>query len=641
MKHSQSSFTPNPAWSGFENTAVLIARILILQAIRHGGFQKLLTGWPCVIGLVLNKDHDPDLFDRAVVRLMDIAGFGQFRPSYEILSFGTVRKKRRRSELIDEMAATKTVIGIAAAERDFPGDFVLACDGILQVAALDGRTLKGVLRSVTGTDFSDAEVETFLEIPIAKLGAIIRRGRDPQVVRAKLRQCLANAEVKDIEDEMPPSLSDLSGYGEAAEWGFALAADLEDYRAGNIAWRDVDKGLLLAGPTGTGKTMFARALATTCQMPLFPHSAAKWQACGHLGEMLAAMRKAFHEAHQNSPAILFIDEIDAVGDRTAFLGENKDYSRQVVNGLLECIDGSDKREGVVIIGATNMPQHLDAALLRPGRLERTIEIPLPDAEARAGILEYYLEGLVPEADLGDLASSMEGMSGADIEMWVRSVRRSARTQRRPVGRDVFLSLQPKRRVLSQDDFQRACIHEAGHIVVGLALRDDLQAELVGVSASIDPPQNSIAAASTQFRRAPTSFRGLKNYLAEATLLLGGIAAELEIYGDFTEGAGGSEASDLYQASVAVGVAELCRGFGSSLVALVPPSAEDVAAVLRASPDSRRKVDVILKKCLTRARELVASDRSAVTGLAESLMERKHLMSEEVAVIVASVRNGRT
>ncbi|MBB3149220.1 AAA+ superfamily predicted ATPase [Phyllobacterium trifolii] len=637
MKHSQGFFKLNPTpSSAFENTAELIARILVLQAIRQGGFKKLLTGSPGVIGLVLDKGHDPELFYRATTRLIDIAGFGQYRSLCEVIPFGTARKKRRRSELIDEISACKIVIGIAAAERDFPDDFLLASDGMLKVPALDCRTLKGVLRLVTGTDFSENEVAPYLKIPIAKLGAIIRRWRDADAVRAKLRQCLADTGAKEAQQpESGPSLSDLSGYGEAGEWALMLSEDIKDYRVGKIEWRDVDKGLLLAGPTGTGKTLFASALANTCQMPLFPHSAAKWQACGHLGEMLAAMRKAFAEAHQNSPAILFIDEVDAIGDRSAFLGENKDYSRQVVNALLECIDGFERREGVVVIGATNMPQNLDPALLRPGRLERTIEIPLPDANARVGILGYYLDGKLANGELVDLSSSMEGLTGADIEMWVRSVRRSARMQRRPVGRDDFLSMQPPRRQLTKDEFLRACIHEAGHVIVGLALCGELQAELVGVTASADPPLSAAAAASTQFNRRDTAFRSLKNYMAEATLLLGGIAAELEIYGDFTEGAGGSEASDLYQASGAVGVAELCLGLGSSLIALIPPRADDVAAVLKTNPQARRKVDLTLKECLARARELIASEKSAVIRLAESLMERKRLTSEEVAIIMAS------
>ncbi len=587
-----------------------------------------------MIGLVLDKGHDPELFHRATTRLFDIAGFGQYRSLCEVIPFGTARKKRRRSELIDEMAACKVVIGIAAAERDFPEDFLLASDGLLEVSALDCRTLKGVLRLVTGTDFSEGEVAQYLKIPIAKLGAVIRRWREADAVRAKLRQCLADTSAKDEQREWGPSLSDLSGYGEAGEWALTLSEDIKDYRAGTIEWRDVDKGLLLAGPTGTGKTLFASALANTCQMPLFPHSAAKWQACGHLGEMLAAMRKAFDEAHQNSPAILFIDEVDAIGDRSTFLGENKDYSRQVVNALLECIDGSERREGVVVIGATNMPQNLDPALQRPGRLERTIEIPLPDANARVGILGYYLDGKLANGELVDLSSSMEGMTGADIEMWVRSVRRSARMQRRPVGRDDFLSMQPPRRRLTKDEFLRACVHEAGHVIVGLALCGELQADLVGVTASADPPLRAVAAASTQFNRRDTAFRSLQNYTAEATLLLGGVAAELEIYGDFTEGAGGSEASDLFQASVAIGVTELSLGFGSSLVALVAPRSDQVIGVLKAAMEVRTKVDRVLRECLNRARILIRSNRSAVDRLAEALMERKNLNSEEVVVILA-------
>src|SRR5690606_13699505 len=109
------------------------------------------------------------------------------------------------------------------------------------------------------------------------------------------------------------------------------------------------------------------------------------------------MRAAFDEAKANTPSIVFLDEIDAVGDRAKFKDHNSDYSTQVVAALLECIDGADGREGVVVVGACNHPDKLDAALVRAGRLDRHVRIPLPDAKGREGILRWHLQGLIPDA----------------------------------------------------------------------------------------------------------------------------------------------------------------------------------------------------------------------------------------------------
>ncbi|CAN7442739.1 ATP-binding protein [Pararhizobium sp. LjRoot235] len=136
--------------------------------------------------------------------------------------------------------------------------------------------------------------------------------------------------------------------------------------------------MLLSDPPGCGKTSFAAALARTCGVKLVLASAARWQAMGHLGDLLKAMRRAFDDATKNSTSILFIDEFDSFGDRQALSGDNASYSRQVVNGLLECMDGVRGREGVIVIGATNFPALIDEALLRPGRLERHCAIPLPE-----------------------------------------------------------------------------------------------------------------------------------------------------------------------------------------------------------------------------------------------------------------------
>ncbi|HEV2557452.1 MAG TPA: AAA family ATPase [Microvirga sp.] len=200
--------------------------------------------------------------------------------------------------------------------------------------------------------------------------------------------------VKITSADQGPSLEELEGYGEAKTWGLNLAADLATYRAGEITWADIDTGILIAGPPGVGKTHFARALARSCGISFLAGSLGQWQAAryGHLGTTLSALRSFFDQCQRAvSPVVIaLIDEIDSFGDRAQSSHHKKDYSTQVVNAPLECLDGSVEWQNVIVVGATNNPHRIDFAINRPGRFDRTVEIPLPDAEALRAILRYHL-----------------------------------------------------------------------------------------------------------------------------------------------------------------------------------------------------------------------------------------------------------
>lgn len=216
-----------------------------------------------------------------------------------------------------------------------------------------------------------------------------------------------------------------------AGWG-KLKLTPRAYRAGRLPWSAIDRGVLVFGPPDTGKTSFARALAASCGVPFILGSLGEWQAAGHLGDLLRAMRATFSRARASAPAILFIDEIDSFGDRASFSHGNRDYSIQVVNGLLELLDGAGGREGVVVVGACNHPDRLDPAIVRSGRLDRRIHIPLPDQAALRQIIRHHLGTDLADVDLADAAKAAVGASGADVERWVRGARRRTRTSNRPM-----------------------------------------------------------------------------------------------------------------------------------------------------------------------------------------------------------------
>lgn len=192
-------------------------------------------------------------------------------------------------------------------------------------------------------------------------------------------------------DRFVARVETLSGYGEAAEWAMSLKADLELWRAGELAWEEMSTKVLLSGPPGTGKTTFARALCNSLQVPLVASSVATWLEPGYLGDVLKRMAATFTEAEGMRPAILFIDELDGIGTRRQ-RGEWAEYGNSIINRGLELLDGASRSPGVIVVAATNYPQAIDPALLRSGRLEKHVEIPVPDTEALVGILRYHLKG---------------------------------------------------------------------------------------------------------------------------------------------------------------------------------------------------------------------------------------------------------
>lgn len=458
--------------------------------------------------------------------------------------------------------------------------------------------------------------------PPSILSAVFRPGRSAKIAIGRLRTLKPKENYADI-----PSLETLPGLGEAGRWGKDLAIDIEAWRKGNLPWTAIDKGMLLFGPPGTGKTLFARALANTCGMNFTPASLAKWQAMGHLGDTLKAMGKSFNEAKNKSPSILFLDEIDAVGDRDQFTGDNAHYCTEVVNALLEHLDGSVDRDGVVVVGACNRPDRIDAALLRSGRLEKHFFFNLPDEAARKEILGYYLPEIAGLEEFNEVSRRLQGWSHADLNRLCRDAKKNARrAERMMVSLDDIRAALPDKKEASPELIYRFAIHEAGHAVYALASGRNL--DRISISKDFDIADKTNSMGQTKLADRDLPLRLKSDLTDRIAFFLAGSAAEEVLLQQRSTGGGGSEESDLHRATELSYTLVANFGLGRRLT-IVPKSNIDD---LRRDGLLRAEVEEVLKEQYEVAKTTLQQSIDAVREIADRLVDTGHVSGDLASII---------
>lgn len=613
---------------------MILARTLIVRALRRAGLHHVLLRQPGIVGFIVPV-VDAEIYISAAREMLKKHLVAFYSDDFDVVHWtGEPPKPGLRppeESLKALLPKTERLFGFVSRERDIPPTFRLVADAIIEVGPVDLRALRGAFQIVLGRVPADHDLAPAIGAPLHLLGAALKRGRNIGWVLRRLRGLTAAAsasKLAPIKAQVEPSLSDLPGLGAAATWGHELAADLADYRAGTITWADVDRGVLISGPPGVGKTIYAGALARTCDVPIHVHSLARWQARGYLNDLQKAMRTAFAEAKETAPCILFLDEVDSFGDRENLSGRNEQYSREVINGFLECLDGAETREGVVVVAATNLPHKIDPAILRPGRLDRHIRIPLPDALAREGILRHHLSSALPEADLSGISAGIEGATGAVIEQIVRDARRKARSDRRALVIEDLLASLPARVRLMDAAYRRASVHEAGHAVVGYLLRDESGSTPVDVRIYREVAVDG-SGGRTDFEHSPGAERTRAPYLAQITTLLAGLAAEQIVLGEHGGGGGGSDQSDLHLATMLAGSMETSLGLGDSLTYRSSNTPPEIMSLIRADPLLRKCVDARLDGCLRRAKDLLNGHREALDRIASELRDRGRATADDI------------
>ena len=304
----------------------------------------------------------------------------------------------------------------------------------------------------------------------------------------------------------------------------------------------IPKGVLLVGPPGTGKTLLARAVAGEADVPFFSISGSDFLEM-YVGVGAARVRDLFEQAKKNSPSIIFIDEIDAVGrHRGAGMGGGHDEREQTLNQLLVEMDGFDVNDSVTIIAATNRPDILDPALLRPGRFDRQVTVGYPDIKGRGEILRVHAKNksIAPDVDLDDVARSTVGFTGADLENLLNEAALlAARRGLRAITRDeieeatvkVVVGTEKKSHKVTSDDKRLTAYHEAGHAVATHFLAGQDPVHQVSII-----PRGRAGGYTMHMPVEDRMYTSKKKMEDEIVVLLGGRVAEHIIFGDISTGA---------------------------------------------------------------------------------------------------------
>jgi len=350
------------------------------------------------------------------------------------------------------------------------------------------------------------------------------------------------AKVRKDEGKKKTTFADVAGADEEKEEMKEIVDFLKDPKRYNELGAKIPKGVLLVGPPGTGKTLLARAVAGEAGVPFFSISGSDFVEM-FVGVGASRVRDLFGEAKKNAPAIIFIDEIDAVGrQRGAGLGGGHDEREQTLNQMLVEMDGFGTNEGVIVMAATNRPDILDRALLRPGRFDRQITVGYPDVKGREEILKVHSRGkpLGPDVNLSTIAKSTAGFTGADLANLLNEAALLAvRHNKKAITQDeieeatikVVMGAEKKSHVVKEKDKMLTSYHEAGHAVVSYFLPTQDPVHQISII------QRGMAAGYTMYL--PTEEKGhtsRNQILEQICSLLGGRAAEQLTQDDVCTGA---------------------------------------------------------------------------------------------------------
>jgi len=443
------------------------------------------------------------------------------------------------------------------------------------------------------------------------------------------------------------TFADVAGIEEAKEELEEIIAFLKEPKKFTALGGKIPKGVLLVGPPGTGKTLLARAVAGEAGVPFFSISGSDFVEM-FVGVGASRVRDLFMQGKKNAPCIIFIDEIDAVGrHRGAGLGGGHDEREQTLNQLLVEMDGFESNEGVILIAATNRPDVLDPALLRPGRFDRQVVVPRPDVKGREQILTVHAKKvpLTPEVDLGVIARGTPGFSGADLANLVneaallaaRKDKASVDMQDFDAAKDkVLMGAERRSMVISDEEKKSTAYHEAGHTLVAKMVPGSDPVHKVSII-----PRGRALGVTMQLPIEDKHSYNRESLLGRIAVLMGGRAAEELIFKTFTTGAG----NDIERATE-MARKMVCEWGMSDLMGPVSLGKKDESIFLgrdmamhkNFSEETAIKIDEEIKRIVdesyNRAITILRENDDALHRLSLCLIEKENLSGAEVDDIIA-------
>ncbi|KJA27218.1 hypothetical protein HYPSUDRAFT_63481 [Hypholoma sublateritium FD-334 SS-4] len=428
------------------------------------------------------------------------------------------------------------------------------------------------------------------------------------------------------------TFADVHGVDEAKEELQDVVAFLKDPTAFASLGGKLPKGVLLTGPPGTGKTLLARAVAGEAGVPFFFASGSDFEEM-FVGVGAKRVREIFAAARKKEPAIIFIDELDAVGGKRS--SRDQQYMKQTLNQLLVEMDGFQQSEGVIVIAATNFPESLDQALVRPGRFDRIIAVPLPDVRGRVQILRHHMQGVTvsKDADPKILARATPGFSGADLQNMVNQAAiQASKLRAKEVNLDHFewardrilMGAERKSQYIDEKSKLATAYHEGGHALV--ALYTDGAMPLHKVTCI---PRGHALGYTSQLPENDRNSVSLKEYLAEIDVSMGGRVAEELIYGyeNVTSGA----SSDIRAATRTAEA--MVKKWGFSQIGPVFHDDRDTSI----SPKRREQIEEEVSKLIrggeARAMSLLSEKLGELHLLAHALVDHETLNLDEVKKVI--------
>lgn len=443
------------------------------------------------------------------------------------------------------------------------------------------------------------------------------------------------------------TFANVAGIDEAKEEVQEIIEFLKDPKRFQSLGGRIPKGVLLMGPPGTGKTLLAKAIAGEADVPFFSISGSDFVEM-FVGVGASRVRDMFEQGKKSAPCIIFIDEIDAVGrSRFTGIGGGHDEREQTLNALLVEMDGFETQEGVIIIAATNRPDVLDPALLRPGRFDRQIVIDLPTIDGREQILAMHAKAITlgPNVALRRLARGTPGFSGADLANLLNEAALLAARQKKEAveigdleeARDkVKWGRERRTRVLDEKEKRITAYHEAGHAMVMQLVEGSEPLHKI----TIIPRGVAYLGATMQLPERDRYMESKSKLQGIITGLMGGRVAEDIFFGDVTSGA----SSDLKEATRIARLMVCNWGMSKSMGPQTYGEHQELMFLGREvsrsqdySEETARKIDSevssLLRECYERARSLLTENRDKVQMVAESLLERETLEGRDVDDIV--------